>query len=55
MPAFMSIYTGNTISGVMSGLDLGANSCYQPHTHTPIFVTLTFFLNVLFAYSLALT
>lgn len=55
MPAFMSIYTGNTINGVMSGLDLGSNSCYQPHTHTLSFCHSCSFSSVLFAYTLALT
>lgn len=35
MPAFMCTYAGNTINGVMSGLDLGSNSCYQPRTPPP--------------------
>lgn len=37
MPAFMSICTGNSISGVMTGFNLGSKSCYQPHTHPHTF------------------
>lgn len=53
MPAFISIHTGNTISGVMSGLDLGSNSCYQPHIHThPTFCHSHSFLKCTFSVNL---